>query len=112
MKFTLHKFIRGDVQKTCLISAPNGAGYMNALYTFKPGEVYETNDPIFAAYISYNNMGDVREHSPYTPDLKDTLEAFGVPYESRKCGSCTGAKPQLWYNPFHVLTPEEEKEYE
>lgn len=112
MKFTLHKFIRGNIERTCQISNPRGTGYTNAQYIFSPGEVYNTDDPVFMAYIAFKGVGDVRERSLSTPELRETLEAYNVPYESRTCASCQGAKPFLWYNPFRILTKEEEEEYE
>lgn len=103
MLFQLHDFINGKIQRTCQITNPKGNGVTNALYEFEPGEVYETNDPIFAAYISFNGVGDVREHALSTPDLREMLEAYRIPYETHRCGTCSGAKPKLYYNPFKIL---------
>lgn len=103
MKFQLHDFIKGNIQRTCQITNPKGNGYTNAVYTFEPGTLYETNDPIFASYIKFEGVGDVREKSLSTPELKEQLELNHIPYESRKCSSCTGAKPHLYYNPFKVV---------
>ena len=103
MKFQLHDFIKGKITKNCHITNPNGKGYRNALYDFEPGEVYETADPILTAFIKQEGVGDVREKSLSTPDLKEQLEYYHIPYEVHKCGGCTNAKPHLYYNPFKIV---------
>lgn len=106
MFFRLAEFIKGNVRKTAQITHPSGKGYSNAVYEFAPKKVYETNDPIFAAYIRGERMGDVLEHVPSTPELKEQLESYHIPYQIKSCSTCTGAKPKIWYNPF-VITDEE-----
>lgn len=108
MKFKLLDFIKGDVTKDCLVSGEVQGHYRTSIYTFKPGQVYETNDPIFAAYISFDGIGDVRTRSPYSQELKETLERLHVPYESRRCSTCAGSKPSLYYNPFVIVNDNED----
>lgn len=104
MKFKLHDFYGGAVERLCIVSRKEG-GYTNAYYTFLPGKVYETSDPVFIKYIT-GEIGDVRENKVKTADLESDLKAAGVEYKQTKCGTCAAAKLHLVYNPFKILEDE------
>lgn len=106
MKFKLHDFYGGAVERLCIVSRKEG-GYTNAYYTFLPGKVYETSDPVFIQYIT-GQIGDVKENKVKTAELQSELDAAGIKYEQRKCGSCANAKPHLVYNPFKILEDEDD----
>ena len=106
MKFKLHDFYGGAVERLCIVSRKEG-GYTNAYYTFLPGKVYETEDPVFIQYIT-GQIGDVKENKIKTADLEAELNSYGVEYKVTKCGSCASAKPHLVYNPFKILEDKDE----
>jgi len=105
MRFKLHDFFGGAIERLCIVSRKEG-GYTNAYYSFLPGKIYETDDPIFIDYIQ-GKIGDVLEKKASTPDLEAELAAAGVEVVPHKCSTCPTAKPQLWFNPFKILEDED-----
>ena len=102
MKFMLHEFIEGALPRMIYKSSPNGGSVINSRVTFLPNEVYEATDETLIKLIK-GEIGDVRQKSVLTQDLKETLESYGVKYEVTKCHTCTGSKPYALYNPFKIL---------
>ena len=83
-------------------TSADGNSVVNSRVTFMPGEVYEAVDDTLIRLIK-GEIGDVRQKSLLTSDLKQTLETNGVDYTVTKCSSCSGAKPYALYNPFKIL---------
>lgn len=104
MKFKLHDFIEGALVRMIYKSAPNGKGkgIVNSRVTFLPGETYEATDELLIKLIK-GEIGDIRQKTVLTEDLKSTLKSYGVKYDTIRCGTCTGAKPYALYNPFKIL---------
>ena len=86
-------------------SSPDGRGVVNSRVTFLPGEVYEATDETLIKLLK-GEIGDVRQKSVLTKDLKETLTQYGVKYDVVRCGTCTGSKPNALYNPFKILEDE------
>lgn len=97
----LHDFYEGAIQKTCICSLPNGKGYTNKTMEFLPDTEYEFTDPVIIRFFR-GEIGNVNEQLVSTSELKETLQAYGVPYQQKKCSSCPTAKPSLVFNPFVV----------
>ena len=102
MKFMLHEFIEGALARMIYKSSSDGHGVVNSRVTFLPGEVYEATDETLIKLIK-GEIGDVRQKSLLTPDLKETLNTYGVKYDVTRCSTCTGSKPYALYNPFKIL---------
>lgn len=103
MKFALHNFITGAIDRMVMKSRADGKeGYTMARITFLPGEIYEAQDEILIKYIK-GEIGDVNQKSLANPALIDDLKASGIPYEIKKCGSCSNASPKAFYNPFKII---------
>lgn len=107
MKFMLHEFIEGGVTRMIFKTNPNGSGVINSRVTFLPGEVYEATDEKLIKLIK-GEIGDIRQKSLLTPNLKETLTSYNVPYTTIRCGTCVGSKPHALYNPFKILEDENE----
>lgn len=108
MIFQLHDFIQGNLERLVFFSAGNGRT-ATAHKVFVPGETYEYQDPVTIDYM-LNNIADVREKVAYTSTLRKTLDDYRVPYEIKKCSSCSGSNSRMiFYNPFKVV---EEKDNE
>lgn len=101
MLFKLHDFIEGGITRMVYKTGQNGRTITSRV-TFLPGETYEATDEKLIRLIK-GEIGDIRTKSLLTPQLKQELEAYGVKYEVKKCGTCTGAKPNALYNPFEIL---------
>lgn len=101
MLFKLHDFIEGGITRMIYKTGEHGRTITSRV-TFLPGETYEANDDKLIRLIK-GEIGDVRQKSLLTPQLKETLAQYGIPYETIKCGGCTGAKPHALYNPFKIL---------
>lgn len=103
MKFRLHDFYAGNLNKLVLKSV-NGhtGGYTNAYVTFEPETEYETQDPVLIQYIK-GEIGEVRENPVWTPEFQQQLEFLNIPFEKNKCSSCPTAKPHIRYNPFKIV---------
>lgn len=101
MKVRLHDFYSGAIIKTIICSLEDGKGYTNKRFQFEPNTEYEFHDPTVIKYFK-GEIGDVSEHAVRTPEMVAQLEAYGVPYESKKCSTCPTAKPQVWFNPFVI----------
>lgn len=99
--FALRDFIGGAIDRLVIMSADSG-GYTTRHKTFYPDEEYEINDPVAIKYLK-GEIGDVRQKSILTPELKETLAEYNVPYEVKRCGSCANAKPKAYYNPFKMV---------
>lgn len=103
MKFALHDFIGGAIDRMVMKSKPGVEGaYTSARITFLPEEVYEATDPLLIKYIK-GEVGDCRQKSVATASLIDDLKSRGIEYEIKKCGTCSNAKPKAFYNPFKVI---------
>lgn len=102
MKFKLHEFYTGNMNKLVLKSNDNGRGYTNAFVTFEPGIEYETHDPILIKYIE-GEVGDPNENPVWTADFQQVLDYYKIPYHKNKCSSCPSAKPRISYNPFKIV---------
>jgi hypothetical protein len=102
MLFKLHDFIEGALPRMIYKTSADGNSVVNSRVTFMPGEVYEAVDDTLIRLIK-GEIGDVRQKSLLTSDLKQTLETNGVDYTVTKCASCSGAKPYALYNPFKIL---------
>lgn len=102
IKFRLHSFLGGNIERNIAKTNPDGSGYITARVSFSPNVVYTTSDPIIEKYI-LGEAGDVREKSVSTPQLKAALDAGKIPYETVVCRSCSGSKPSYRYNPFEIL---------
>lgn len=103
MKFVLHSFISGAIDRMVMKSRADGKeGYTMARITFLPEEVYETQDEVLIKYIK-GEIGDVSQKSIADPSLIDDLKTHGVAYEIKKCGTCSNAKPKAFYNPFKIV---------
>lgn len=81
---------------------PKGSGVINSRVIFEPGEVYEATDETLIKLIK-GEIGDIRQKSVLTPNLKATLKEYDVPYDVIRCGTCAGSKPNALYNPFKIL---------
>ena len=101
MRFALHDFIEGAIDRLVMKSNDKG-GYSTSRVTFLPHTVYETSDPILIKYLT-GEIGDVRQKSLLTVELKDDLKANDIDYEVSKCGTCPSAKPKAVYNPFKII---------
>lgn len=99
--FALHEFIGGAIDRLVMKSSPSG-GYTTKRITFYPDETYEVKDETLIKYLK-GEIGDVRQKSVLTPELKATLAEYGVDYEIKKCGTCVNAKPKAYYNPFKLI---------
>lgn len=104
MKFVLHDFIGGAIDRMVMKSKPGGKDgtYTSARITFMPEEVYETDDTLLIKYIK-GEVGDCRQKSVATANLIDDLKSRGIEYEIKKCGTCSNAKPKAFYNPFKII---------
>lgn len=102
MKFRLHDFYAGNLNKLVIKSVEGGKGYTNAYVTFEPDTDYETTDPVLIKYI-HGEIGEVRENPVYTPEFQQQLEYYGIPYEKNKCSTCPTAKSHIKYNPFKIV---------
>lgn len=101
MRFMLQPFIQGAVTKMIFKTGQNG-DTVTSRVTFLPDEVYEAEDEKLIRLIK-GEIGDIRIKSILTPELKENLRDYGVPYDTVKCGTCTGVKPNALYNPFKIL---------
>lgn len=101
MKFALHDFLGGAITRMVYKSNPKG-GVITSHVTFEPDTEYETNDETLIKLIK-GEIGDVRQKSLLTSELKQSLIEAHIPYETIKCKTCTGAKPHALYNPFKIL---------
>ena len=99
--FALYDFIEGAIDRLVMKSTSDGKT-TSARITFLPHVEYDTSDPILIKYLK-GEIGDVRQKSVLTPDLKQDLEANGIEYEVKKCGTCPAAKPKAYYNPFKIV---------
>lgn len=105
MKFRLNQVFEGAIERLvmCTGKVQNTESYKRM--TFLPGKVYNLTDPIAIKYIK-GEIGDCREKMIATPALKSTLEAAGIHYDIKKCGTCSNAKPKAFFNPFEILEDE------
>lgn len=101
MLFKLHDFIEGSVTRMVYKTGEHGRT-ISSRVTFLPGETYEATDEKLIRLIK-GEIGDVRQKSLLTAQLKNTLKTYGVDYEVVRCGTCTGSKPNALYNPFKIL---------
>lgn len=102
MKFKLHDIFGGAIERVVMCSGDKPGIETNKRMTFLPDTVYSLNDPVAIQYIK-GEIGDVREKMVLTADLKAQLEAAGIEYEVKKCGTCVSAKPKAFFNPFVIL---------
>lgn len=103
IRFKLNDIFAGGIERLVFCTADGKPGVAtNKRYTFVPEVEYKVNDPIMAQYIR-GEIGDVREKMVLTPQLKSDLDAANIPYETVKCGTCAGAKPKAFFNPFVIL---------
>lgn len=102
MKFKLHEFWTGNMQKLVIKSNDNGRGYTNAYVTFEPDTLYETSDPILIKFIK-GEIGEVRENPVWTVGFQQVLDYNKISYEKNKCSTCPSAKPHIRYNPFKIV---------
>lgn len=99
--FALHDFIEGAIDRLVMKSNKDGLT-TTARITFLPHVEYDTTDPILIKYLK-GEIGDVRQKSLLSPNLKQELEANNIEYEVKKCGTCPAAKPKAYYNPFKLV---------
>ena len=90
-----------------MCTGPKPGTETNKRMTFLPNTVYSVNDPLVIKYIR-GEIGDVREKMAATADLKAQLDASGIEYEIKRCGTCSTAKPKVVFNPFEILEDENE----
>lgn len=101
MKFKLQDFFEGAITRMIFKSSDNGST-VNCRYTFLPGEIYEATDDKLIRLIK-GEIGDIRQKDFYTAEKKALLESYGIKYEVTRCGSCSGSRPYVLYNPFKIL---------
>lgn len=102
MKVKLHDFFGGGIRKLCLKSLDGGKGYTNVSYLFEPGKIYEFDDPVLKQFFK-GEVGNVNETMVSTPELVSQLKYYGVSYTTKKCGTCSSAKPKVVFNPFVIV---------
>lgn len=96
----LNEMMGGAIERIVPVTDPNReGGILNKRYTFVPGEWVKVTDPISQAYFK-GEIQDCRERMVLTPNLKSELEAYNIPYETKKCGTCANAKTKAIFNPF------------
>ena len=102
MKFVLQDFLTGAIDRMVMKRGDRKTGYTTARITFLPDTVYTAEDDLLIKYIK-GEVGDCRQKSLATPDLMEELRSRGIKYEVKKCGTCSTAKPNVFYNPFKIL---------
>lgn len=99
--FALYDFIEGAIDRVVMKSTDDGKT-TTARLTFLPHVEYDTSDETLIKYLK-GEIGDVRQKSLLTLDLKQELEANHIEYEVRRCGTCPSSKPKAHYNPFRLV---------
>lgn len=102
IRFQLHEFIKGAMPRMIYKSTPDGVGRVNSRMVFEPGVEYTATDETLIRLIK-GEIGDIRQKSVLTKELKQTLASYGIPYEPVRCTTCAGARTFALYNPFNIL---------
>lgn len=96
----LNEMLGGAIERIVPVTDPNRkGGILNKRYTFIPGEWVKVTDPISQQYFK-GEIGDCRERMVLTANLESELKSYGIPYETKKCGTCANAKVKAFFNPF------------
>ena len=105
----LNEMMGGAIQRVVPESDPSRpGGIVNKRVDFIPGEWVKVTDPISQQYFK-GEIQDCRERMVLTANLKSQLEAYGIPYEKKKCGTCANASTKAIFNPFVWKEIEDEK---
>lgn len=102
MRLELHKFHEGAINLMVTKTSASGKGYMNAFYSFEPGVVYRTNDPVVKQWVRGEIPG-AEVKTIASSGLRQVLDYYQIQYDKTSCGSCATSKPHYIYNPFHII---------